>query len=225
MPKGKTVSRKLAAAAVVGMFAVLAQPLAAQSWSDRILASASGWASWTSLAATEPTPPGASASVFDRAIVAAKAYVPDLPPATDIADQATGLFDRAVLMAKSYGPGFPTLDADVTQDPEKWSDTVRQSMGCLVTGSAGTTAALFAGGENLVNVIAGGVVSAANPVVLYVGLFGVVFASFCAVGQALTPLYIHYMEVPEPNPPGLNPNVPASPSVLPNARVFYISYP
>jgi hypothetical protein len=67
-----------------------------------------------------------------------------------------------------------------------------ESIGCLVGGLAGTGAALLAGGQNLVNVVAGGLVAPANPLVLYTGLVGVVFASFCAVGQALTPLYVYY---------------------------------
>lgn len=221
------MSKALVAAAVASAFLVGAQPVVAQAWSDRLITSVNAWTPWASPAA-QPlgAAPSTTGGMLDRAMTAAKAYVPDMAPmAADVADRASGLVDRAVLYAKSYGPSFPTLDADATQDPEKWSDTVRQSMGCLVTGSAGTTAALFAGGENLVNVIAGGVVSAANPVVLYVGLFGVVFASFCAVGQALTPLYIQYVEGPQPIVPPPSPNMPASPSMLPNARVYYINYP
>jgi hypothetical protein len=78
---------------------------------------------------------------------------------------------------------------------------VQQSLGCAIAGSAGTAAAVFAGGENLVNIIAGGVVMPQNRAVLYIGLVGVVFASFCAIGQALTPLYLYSVATPEPATP------------------------
>jgi hypothetical protein len=92
-----------------------------------------------------------------------------------------------LVLTKPYGPG-----ADGA--PVAGDDTVRQSMGCLIGGTTATAIALMAGGRNVMNVIAGGGLVPANPVVLYVGLVGVVFASFCAIGQALTPLYLHYVE-------------------------------
>ena len=199
---------------------VVAQPVVAQSWSDRLITSVNAWTPWSSPAAAivEATPSTAG-GMLDRAMTAAKAYVPEMPQlATDVAGRASGLIDRAVLYTKSYGPGFPTLDAEASKNPEEWSDTVRQSMGCLVSGTGGTIAAMIAGGENLVNVIAGGVVSASNPVVLYTGLFGVVFASFCAIGQALTPLYIQYFT--EPTEVARR----SSPNLLPNTRAYYINY-
>lgn len=76
------------------------------------------------------------------------------------------------------------------------SPEVQQSLGCAVTGAAATALAVAAGGENLVNVIAGGVVVPSNRTVLYIGLVGVVFASFCAIGQALTPLYLYAVDTP-----------------------------
>lgn len=86
-----------------------------------------------------------------------------------------------------------TAPASAEMPPE-----VQQSLGCAITGSAGTAAAVLAGGENLVNIIAGGVVMPQNRAVLYIGLVGVVFASFCAIGQALTPLYLYSVSTPEP---------------------------
>ncbi len=80
------------------------------------------------------------------------------------------------------------------------SPEVQQSLGCAIAGAGGTAAALAAGGENLVNIIAGGVVAPQNRAVLYIGLAGVVFASFCAIGQALTPLYLYAVTTPEPPP-------------------------
>jgi hypothetical protein len=87
------------------------------------------------------------------------------------------------------------------------NDAERQSLGCLIAGTAGLGVALTADGVNIINVIAGGVVNPANQLVLYTSLVGVVFASFCAVGQALTPaalmFYERYIspEVESPPPP------------------------
>ncbi len=159
-------------------------------------------------------------------MTAAQAYVPALPPlATDIANRASGLADRAVLYAKSYGPGFPSLDDEAPKASEGWSDSVKQSMGCLVGGTTGTTLAMLAGGENLVNIIAGGIVPAANPLALSIGVVGVVFASFCAVGQALTPLYLEYFaDMPFTGHTPLTP-FPARPGNLPDARFHFVAFP
>lgn len=70
---------------------------------------------------------------------------------------------------------------------------VTAAWGCVVFGSVGTAAAVGASSVNLLNVIAGGVVTPANPAVLYLGLAGVVFTSFCTLGQQLTPLYTYYL--------------------------------
>ena len=210
------MSRKLAVTAMICGFFVVAQPAAAQGWSDRILASVSAWTPWAgSATAPTTTPPTEAAGIIATALT----YVPAF--ATDAASQASGALDRALLLAKSYGPGFPTLESDA-KDSEGWSDTVKQSMGCLISGSTGTVVALLAGGENLVNIIAGGIVAPANPMVLYVGLVGVVFTSFCAVGQALTPLYLQYFEEPQT---AQGPGGPKLPAQLPNARVYYITHP
>ena len=63
-------------------------------------------------------------------------------------------------------------------------------MACLITGSAATLAALSLGWENVTNLISGGVVAGAGTGAAALGLFGVVFLSFCTIGQALTPLYM-----------------------------------
>jgi hypothetical protein len=84
------------------------------------------------------------------------------------------------------------------------NDAEKQSLGCLIVGTAGLGVALSADGVNIINVIAGGIVNPANQVVLYTSLVGVVFASFCAVGQALTPAAVMFYERyinPEAEPP------------------------
>lgn len=85
------------------------------------------------------------------------------------------------------------------------SMSAKESLGCAVAGISGIAVAIAAGGENLVNVIAGGLVVPANPVVLHTSLVGVVFASFCVVGLALTRLYLCWIGDPvvrEPSLPG-----------------------
>ncbi|MGE0719458.1 MAG: hypothetical protein AB7P02_28710 [Alphaproteobacteria bacterium] len=100
-----------------------------------------------------------------------------------------------VVAVKSYGPGFPSLEGGpVATHAGAMSPEVKKSVGCLVTGVAATALSLSAGSENLVNLIAGGIVQPANATVLYIGVFGVVFASFCAIGQAVTPLYLHFFD-------------------------------
>ena len=97
-----------------------------------------------------------------------------------------------LVLTRPYGPG-----ADAAPNaPGSTDDSVKQSMGCLIGGTTGTAVALLAGGRNVMNVIAGGGLVPANPAVLYIGIVGVVFASFCAIGQALTPLYLHYVDGP-----------------------------
>jgi hypothetical protein len=77
-----------------------------------------------------------------------------------------------------------------------------QSVACLVTGGAATLAALSFGWQNVTNLISGGIVPAAGPGAVALGLFGVVFTSFCAIGQALTPLYLDLVDGVPPQPPG-----------------------
>jgi hypothetical protein len=64
------------------------------------------------------------------------------------------------------------------------------SYGCLIAGTLGTSMAIAAGSENVVNVVAGGLVTPASEAALTVAVIAVVFGSFCAVGQALTPIYL-----------------------------------
>jgi len=59
-----------------------------------------------------------------------------------------------------------------------------------------TATAIAAGGQNLVNLISGGVVTPSNPTVLYLGLTGVVFLAYCQIAQSLLPFYTHYVERP-----------------------------
>ncbi|HYD68720.1 hypothetical protein [Azospirillum sp.] len=80
-------------------------------------------------------------------------------------------------------------------------DDVRSGWGCLIGGTVGTGIAMAANAENLINVIAGGIVAPASPAVLAIGLAGVVFGTFCTLGQAVTPLYVHYFVNQDENKP------------------------
>ncbi|HYH20139.1 MAG TPA: hypothetical protein VD995_16125 [Azospirillum sp.] len=80
------------------------------------------------------------------------------------------------------------------------SENVKTAWGCVIGGTVGTGVTLAAGAENLINVIAGGLVAPASPAVLAIGLAGVVFGTFCTLGQAVTPLYVHYFDNPKDAP-------------------------
>ena len=93
---------------------------------------------------------------------------------------------------------------------DEMSFLTTQSVACLVTGGTATLAALGFGWQNVTNLISGGVVPAAGPGAVALGLFGVVFTSFCAIGQALTPLYLDIVNGGLPHAPDENlpPRVP-----------------
>jgi hypothetical protein len=86
-------------------------------------------------------------------------------------------------------------------------ELIAQSVACLAVGSLASAATLLVGWQNVTNLISGGgSVPGATPSVVALGVFGVVFTSFCAIGQALTPLYLHYF--PEPSPAASRPPQP-----------------
>lgn len=94
----------------------------------------------------------------------------------------------------------PQTPSMAVAPPAESNSEFNNSVGCIVGGALGTTVASLAGGLNTVNLIGGGIVSAVNPVTFYVSLMGVVFVSFCQMGQALTPLYT-YLTTPTPPEP------------------------
>ncbi len=81
------------------------------------------------------------------------------------------------------------------------SDDLKSAYACLVGGSVALAASFAVGGENLTNLIAGGVVVPQNQTVLYIALVGVVFAAFCSVSQSLLPIYTYHFESPPQRPP------------------------
>jgi hypothetical protein len=116
-----------------------------------------------------------------------------------------GLDGNGLIMAKAYGPSFPTMEGPAREPNGDMGYITKQSIGCLAMGTIATIAAMSAS-ENALNIIGGGLVTPANTIVLYLGLGGLVFASFCAVGHAVTPLVLHFFEtpaqVPSPTRPG-----------------------
>jgi hypothetical protein len=113
----------------------------------------------------------------------------------------------AVHRVKAYGPMPGPVDHLLAPDGNSMSLGVKQAIACLGVGTAATAGAIAVGAQNLTNLIAGGLVTAANPAVLYLGLTGIVFASFCAIGSALTPIYLYYTLPTSPHPghsPGQN---------------------
>lgn len=103
-------------------------------------------------------------------------------------------------LVKSYGPsGSPPASGNGSSNGVEFGDSEMASLGCLVGGTVGMAGALAIGAANIGNLIAGGLVPAASPAALYASLVGVVFATFCAVGQAMTPLAIYgYKRFNEP---------------------------
>jgi hypothetical protein len=99
---------------------------------------------------------------------------------------------QPILPAQAPAPDLSTPENGL-------SDDVKEAIGCAAVGSVATVAAVAVGGQNLVNIIAGGVVAPANPGVLYLGLVGVIFAAFCGIAKNLMPIYLHATKaVPEP---------------------------
>mgnify|MGYP006277858723 CR=1 FL=1 len=77
---------------------------------------------------------------------------------------------------------------------EPLPESVSNGLGCLFFGSTATAITAYVGSENIVNLIAGGIVPVTSSVALSIGVIGVVFSSFCTIGQALTPLVLYSAE-------------------------------
>jgi len=98
-----------------------------------------------------------------------------------------------LVLAAGLLAGSASLAA--AEDPrEGLSDDVKSAYACLIGGSTALGASLMLGGQNLTNLIAGGVVAPQNPTVLYIALVGVVFAAFCSISESLLPIYTYHIE-------------------------------
>jgi len=148
----------------------------------------------------------AAAAVMACALVATAAHAQGSEGAR------LSLGQGGVTFAKAYGPGFPTMDTPAREPNGEMSLITKKSLGCLGVGTAATAVALVAAPDSAIFLIGGGLVPILNPTVLYLGLGGVVFASFCAIGHAVTPMVLHYFETPV-HPPG-----PTQPGACINCR-------
>ena len=86
--------------------------------------------------------------------------------ATALTAQAADVGPPPVLV-KSYGPGFELPDRPSRLGDMASGDEITEydlSYGCIVGGVAGTGLSVGAGGLNVINLIAGGIVPAATPV-------------------------------------------------------------
>lgn len=112
---------------------------------------------------------------------------------------------------RAFGPSAPPMTEAPAHPDGRPARVTEQSIGCLLLGTGVSGLTLLAGAENLVNVVGGGLVRAANPRVLTLGVAAVTFGTFCAVGGALTPLYLHLTREP---PPAQVPPKPEQPGPL-----------
>lgn len=109
---------------------------------------------------------------------------------------------RSIVFPKPQIPASNNVNEAVAADND--DPAVAQAIGCLIAGGIGTSVAVAAGSENVVNIVAGGLVTPANSVALYTAVVGVIFGTFCAVGQAVTPLYVHLTKKQSAAPRGEN---------------------
>jgi hypothetical protein len=158
----------------------------------------------------------AAAIAAALALPAAPASAEEIRPLeVRLPSQLPGAALPAVLRreVRAFGPSAPPMTEPPVQPDGRPSLVTEQSIGCLLMGTTVSGLTLLAGAENLVNVVGGGLVRAANPRVLTLGVAAVTFGTFCAVGGALTPLYLHLTREPPPAAPAQEP--PTGPLATP----------
>lgn len=128
------------------------------------------------------------------ASVAAQPAVSQSAPDPAFRSGAAALIER-IAYPKPQAPQSGN-DSAAPADQSDLDPSVSQSIGCVLAGTLGTGVALSAGGENVVNIVAGGLVAPINQIALYTAIVGVVFGTFCSVGQAVTPLYLYATNPP-----------------------------
>lgn len=133
--------------------------------------------------------------------------------------QAARAQDAVPIPVRAFGPSFPSMSGPARLPDGSMSVETKQSIGCLILGTGFSGAAVLAGAENLINVVGGGVVPVNNSGILWMATIGLTFATFCAVGAALTPLLTETAAVaPQPPAPRLAPPAAPAPAGGPQAR-------
>jgi hypothetical protein len=161
-----------------------------------------------------------------RALLAAALLVAGGAARAEDAHGLTALRDRTLLAAYPGPIGLvipATAEPDAAHPDAGMPSIVRGAIGCAIGGTLGTAAAFIAGGENTINLVAGGLVPSVNRAALYVGLVGVVFGSFCALGQAVTPIITHAViepPAPAPRPPVVDTRHAAAEPSVPQRMAF-----
>jgi hypothetical protein len=152
--------------------------------------------------------------VARRALTLAGCMLAGVLASADVRADEPAHATAPITLAKAYGPAFPAMEDPPRDEHGAPTLVVQQGLGCVLVGTAGTAAALGASSLNVVQHIAGGLVAPANPAVLALGLAGVVFASYCSVGAALTPLYLYLTgNSPAESPSATPARTPQTPAV------------
>lgn len=138
----------------------------------------------------------------------AVATVAILQPALSIAqpaDPGPWRYVAVTPVGLGYHPLAPSEMTSGEPPSEAFTEQTREGIACLVTGTVATGLAVVAGWQNVTNLMSGGIVNATTPAAVGLALFGVVFGSFCAIGQALTPVFVNVFDLPPPAPPEQQP--------------------
>lgn len=134
-----------------------------------------------------------SSRLIALTICAALAVQPALAETSRWSGVTGALIERIGLPKPQASIAPAPVTPSVIPPEEPIDPNVAQSVGCVAVGLTGTSIAMLAGGENVVNILSGGLVVPVNQIALYTAIIGVVFGTFCAVGQAVTPLYLYAM--------------------------------
>ncbi len=102
-----------------------------------------------------------------------------------------GVLQERATHASMSRPSVSQAGSAVTATSD---DDVRSAYACLIGGLSAVAVSFALGGEHVTNMLAGGVVAAQAPTALYIGLVGVVFATFCSLSQSLLPIYTHHLQ-------------------------------
>lgn len=126
-----------------------------------------------------------------RALIHAAIVIAALTQAATVpAFAQQGFLSMATTTGAAMAQQIGQEKARVAQPPGvlgEASDAERQAYGCLVGGGAAAVLTALAGATETVKIVAGGMLSPTNTLVLWVSLAGTVIASSCAMSALATP--------------------------------------